>query len=308
MPDGEKTASWSTDLYPTLAGGAPRPLLAPPGYRLLRELGRGGMGVVYEALHETTDRRMAVKMIIPAVAVAELAMQMFLREASVLSQLAHRHIVRFRELGLANGQVFLAMDYVETVDPRQLLARWPAAQRVRVYCAIACQVMSALEHTHQLGLVHRDIKPTNILVARAGKKLEAKLADFGLAKSYETAGMSGLTQEGEVRGTLAFMAPEQFLDSLYVKPAADLYAVGATLYYYLSGRFPYQFTSIHELRAVLQTHQPTPLGRYCPDLPAGLSDVIQCAIAKEPSARFATAAEMRRALLRFAKPSGDAPR
>jgi serine/threonine-protein kinase len=274
---------------PTSPGG----LLVPvPGYEVVRELGRGGMGVVYEARHKGSGERVALKVIVPAQPATERALQLFLREASVLSQLNHPRIVRFKELGLAGGQLFLAMEYVEAVDLPRTLAGQLASARVRTYCAIICQLLEALGYAHQAGVVHRDIKPSNLLVARQGKKLATKVADFGLAKHYQTAGWSGLSGEGETLGTVAFMAPEQFQNSRSARPAADIYAAGAAFYFYLSGHAP-------QSRPAWQ--EPPPLGSRCPGLPEGLAAVVHQALAREPAQRFASAAAMHRALLPYAR-------
>lgn len=277
---------------------------AVPGYQLGRELGRGAMGVVHEAVQKATGNRVAIKMIVPQQC-DERGMQFFMREASALSQLNHPRIVRFQELGLAGGRFFLVMEFVPTIDLEQTLARQAFASRLRTYCAIGCQVLDALEHAHTHGLVHRDVKPSNILVSREGQKLRAKLADFGLAKNYLNAGFSMMTAEGESRGTLPFMPPEQLLDCRHSTPAVDLYATAATLYYLLTGAFPRQTNS--SLPAVLGRLEEAcvPLRERQPECPAALAALIHKALAFYPRDRFASAAEMRQALLPLAQRTGS---
>jgi serine/threonine-protein kinase len=277
---------------------------AVPGYDIVRELGRGGMGVVYQAVQKATGRTVAVKVLIPAQEAPERALQTFLREASVLSQLNHPRIVRFHEVGMAGGQLFLVMEYVETVNLKAILAPQPAAARVRTVCAITCQALEALAYAHGRSLVHRDVKPENLLVTRAGMRLRTKLADFGLAKNFAHAGCSGITPEGEACGTAVFAPPELILDCRCATPAADLYGVGATLYTLLSDRLPYDFARAFHPFGVILRDEPIPLAGVRPDLPAGLAAVVHRALAKEPAARFATANEMRRALLPFARRPG----
>lgn len=259
-------------------------MLDIPGYTIVREIGKGGMGVVYAAQRKAGGERVAIKTIVPAPGAAHRQVQLFLREVEVQSQLVHPRIVRFIESGEHAGQVFLVMEFVDTVDVQSLLRSLPRPKQIEVYCGIVCQVLEALEFAHQRKLVHRDVKPRNILVTRSGSKLSAKLADFGLAKNFELAGLSQLTADNEIRGTPAFMPWEQLRSSRYVKPAADIYAAGATLYFYLTGQSPG-----HTTRGASGSGRPA-------DVPEGLWEVIERALDAEPKQRFATAEEMRRAL------------
>ncbi len=278
-------------------------LIDVPGYEMRREIGRGGMGVVYEAVQKGTRRRVALKIVSTTQQASSAATQLFLREASVLSQLKHKRIVEFYEMGMAAGQIFLAMEYVETIDLREYLAEHPADVQQAYCCGIICQVLEALKYTHDQGLVHRDIKPQNVLVSRAERKLRTKLADFGLAKYVETAGFSAMTSDGETRGTLTFMAPEQFSNSRYAKAPCDIYAAGATLYYFLAGEYPYDFGSSRSIydvcRTVLDT-PPVPLHHRRPDVPGELAQVIDRALSKDPAKRY-TAGHMYSALYPFAR-------
>src|SRR5262249_19696340 len=154
-------------------------LPAVPGYELQKLLGSGGMGKVYLAKHLTDDQMFALKIIAPESASNEKAMNMFLREINVLSRLDHPRIVRFHEMGIATGLFFFVMEFVDTIDLMRLLDQLSSGTRVKVCAAVMCQVLEGLSHAHKQAFVHRDIKPANILVSRQGKKLRAKLADFG---------------------------------------------------------------------------------------------------------------------------------
>jgi serine/threonine-protein kinase len=290
------TAGSSTMLPPAGESAA----RAVPGFEITRGLGQGGMGVVYLARRLATGERCALKIILPESAASERAMQLFLREVSVLSRLDHPRVVRFHEMGIAQGQFFFAMEYVEAVDIADRLARAPEADRVRTSCAIACQVLEGLGYAHAQGFIHRDIKPANVLVAVRDGRPQAKLADFGLAKNFENAGFSGMTYEGQMRGTPTFMAPEQVRDSRSARPAVDLYSVGATLYQYLTGCVPYDFSRPRDRLAVILEDEPVPLARWCPSVPEGLAEAVHRALAKDPAGRFPTAQAMREALLPFA--------
>jgi serine/threonine-protein kinase len=276
-----------------------------PGYEIVRLLGQGGMGAAYEAIHKARRERVAVKVMMPSTLPTEHAMQLFLREASILSQLNHPGIVRFHEVSCSDGMLFIVMEYVDQVDLPALLAKCLLIERIRIVCGLVGQVLDALQFAHQRGLVHRDVKPTNILVANNGERLHAKLSDFGIAKNFETAGHSAMTRDGEIRGTLGFMAPEQLTDSRRVKPAADIYSVGVTFYYFLSGQLPFESSlPATDLTKAVNT-APIPLTRILPDLQEPLLKIVECAMAHDPAQRFASAAEMRTALLPFTSSGQD---
>jgi serine/threonine-protein kinase len=275
--------------------GAAGPVI--PGYELLRPLGQGGMGVVYLARRRTTAELCALKTILPDAAADERAMQRFLREISVLSRLDHPRIVRFREMGMAGGQFFFAMEYVETINILERLKAFPEAGRIRVLCGLICQVLEGLSYAHAQGFIHRDIKPANILVSERDQKWYARLADFGLSKNFENAGFSGMTHDGHLLGTLPFMAPEQILNARDARPAVDLYSVGATLYHLLAGRFPHDFNKRKDRLAVILEDAAVPLPRVCPAVSPALADAVHRALAKDPHDRFPDAETMRQALL-----------
>jgi serine/threonine-protein kinase len=265
-----------------------------PGYTLLRELGRGGMGVVYQALTTPDGEAVALKTIIPAGDPDEKEAERFLREANVLSGLHHPHIVSFRKMGVAQGRLYLAMDYVRGTDAGRLLKERgprPVAEAV----GWTCQLLDALASAHAQGFVHRDVKPANLLVTEAGL---VKLADFGLARAYQASKLSGLTMTGAVGGTVPFMAPEQITNFRESKPPVDQYAAAATLYNLLTGRYVFDFPEdrIERLLLILQA-DPVPIRRHRPDVPEGLAAVIHRALTRDPAARFADAAQMRRALM-----------
>lgn len=284
-----------------LASAPPRaPTTAIPGYEIVQKLGQGGMGIVYLARQLSNGQTVALKVIVPESAADEASMRRFLREATVLSQLKHPRIVQFLELGMAAGQFFFAMEYVEPADLQQHLAGRSPASRVKTVCGIVCQVLEALRFAHGEGFIHRDIKPANILLTRVGRRLRTKLADFGLAKQMENAGFSGLTRAGEAIGTLAFMAPEQVTHSRDVRATMDLYSAGATLYQLLSGELPFDFPAGRDPFVVILEDEPVSLQVRSPDVPAELAAIVHRALAKDPSQRFATADAMWQSLARFA--------
>jgi serine/threonine-protein kinase len=271
-----------------------------PGYRVEEEIGRGGMGVVYRATREKDGRPVAVKTIIPAAKATPKQVERFVRECRILAELDHPNIVACREVGEAGGAVFLVMDLVDGPDlATRLKERGP--EDVRAGVRIVCHILAGLAHAHAKGFVHRDVKPANVLVGRYGPKQVAKLADFGLARVYEASRLSGLTMQGEMGGTPAFMAPEQVTHYRSVKPPADQYAAAATLYRILTGHFTHDFPKDTGAQiAMLVTGKPVPVVERRPDLSAGLAAVIHRALSREPDGRYPDVLVFRKELTQFA--------
>jgi serine/threonine-protein kinase len=297
--DAQAAAPQPAQVPPEARPAGPPPAI--PGYELTAELGRGAMGVVYRALQKATGRECAVKVMTPAQVSTEKSLQVFLREASILSQLNHPAIVRFVELGSAGNSAYFAMEHVATIGFEEVARQRSLMHRVRIVCGIACQVLDALEYAHGRELVHRDIKPANVLLSKQGTKLKVKLADFGLAKSYTNAGFSEITRDGDICGSLAFMAPEQLINSRQARPACDLYSLGATMYRYLSGSNLFDFTKSRCKFLTVLEDAPAPLLTLRPDLPEPLCEIVHQALAKKPEDRFASAAEMRAVIEKFSR-------
>jgi len=268
-------------------------------YEIEDELGRGAMGIVYKARDLATKQLVALKLIIPSRAVTESQIKLFLREGSVLSTLVHRRIVRLLEIGLDAGRLFLAMEYVEHKPFDQLSENASQQRIIRLSCAIVSQVLSALAYSHEQKIIHRDIKPSNLLTRFEKGRLAVRVADFGLAKNYADAGFSGITHTGEMRGTLGFIAPEQLRNSQRADPSSDIFSAGATLYHFLSGNYPYEINEGDDpIRSIL-TQEPLSIRKRIKGLPNGLIYAVDRATAKEPKARFQSAAEMQESLELF---------
>jgi hypothetical protein len=280
---------------------APKPAHPPrlADFDLQRELGRGGMGVVYHGIQRRTGREAAIKIIHPQTVVPPDALQMFLREASILSQLKHPRIVEYLTVGLHQGQMFLAMEYLPVINFTEALASQPRPRQIRLACGVMCHVLEALAHAHAKEIVHRDVKPQNLLVYRQEGRLRVKLADFGLAKNYLNAGFSSLTRDDDIRGTISYMSPEQILDSRYASPPCDLYSVGVCLYLFLSGKLPFQAKDAHGAIVAILNSVPPPISLRAPDVPADLAAIVDRSLAREPEDRFPSAESMRQALLKF---------
>jgi serine/threonine-protein kinase len=272
-----------------------------PGYRVEALLGYGGMGVVYRAVREGDGLDVALKIIRPAVAQGSAAVGRFLREAKVLAELHHPHIVKFLAMGETAGLLHFAMEYVPGTDAARLVqAGGPLAPGRAV--RLLLPVLDGLAYAHSRGFVHRDIKPANLLVTEAGGRELAKLADFGLARTYQTSQMSGLTMADASGGTPAFMPPEQLRDFRGAQPPADQYAAAATLDYLLTGKVLFETDSAPEWFKRLLLEEPNPHSAARPDVPAGLAAALRRALRPRPEQRFPDVTALRDALRPFATP------
>jgi serine/threonine protein kinase/pSer/pThr/pTyr-binding forkhead associated (FHA) protein len=256
-----------------------------PGYKLEEELGRGGMGIVYRATRETDGQSMAVKTIMPAVAAGQLVVARFLREAEILRRLKHRHIVAFRAMGEWEGLLWFAMDLVPGVNAAELVKQ-EGPLHVQRAIRLIVPVIGALTYAHAERFVHRDIKPENLLVTNGSRKEEARLADFGLARTYQASRLSGLTVAGSLAGTPLFMAPEQVLSLRDVKPPADQYSIAATFYFLLTGQPPYDRAANTQLQFLqLLEKEPVPLRERRAELSRKLESTLRRAMARTACTR-----------------------
>ncbi|MBT4865211.1 MAG: protein kinase [Planctomycetaceae bacterium] len=271
-----------------------------PGYLIIDELGKGGMGVVYRALCRRDGNIVAIKTIRPTIAVTEGDIDRFLREASILKDLKHPNIVAFHEMGEADGDLFFVMEYVAGIDAARLVADNEGPLGIATAVGIICQLLTALEHAHGQGFVHRDIKPQNMLLGQVEGRGVVKLADFGLARTYQSSRISGLTMMGDVRGTSQYMAPEQITNYRETKPTTDQYAAAATLYFLLTVQYIFDFpnTINGKFQMILQD-DPVPIRDRRSEIPDELSAIIHRALLRDPEERFADVTEMRDTLLAF---------
>jgi len=275
----------------------PQPI---PNYQMLRVLGQGGMGSVMLARSIRDGQAVAIKTLLPEVAVSEQSLKRFLREIEVASVLRHPNIVSYIEHGTHNGIVYLVTEYVTGMDASKFAKHRGGKLNYREVVRIIEQTLAALDFAHGKGFVHRDIKEQNILVDGTFPDFTAKLTDFGLSKSYKQTGMSGVTMVGDVAGTIAYMPPEQVRDFKEVRPPSDIYAVGMTAYSLLTGAHP---LDIHPKAGIAETvkaifERPiVPIANRIPDVPPRIAAVLEMALAKQVDLRWRSAGEMREALL-----------
>jgi eukaryotic-like serine/threonine-protein kinase len=268
------------------------------GYQVVRKLGNGAMGAVYLALQTAVNRPVAIKMILPRAAMSQKIRDMFLREAKEHARLDHPRVVRLFDFQESSPGIFcMVMEYVDGRDAGEWLKDSPGGLPPPLAVEIICQALEGLQHAHDHGIVHRDIKDANMLVGRDKKGgVFVKLSDFGLAKSYETSGASGFTSTGTIAGTVPYMAPEQILDFRNVKPAADLYSMGATLYHLLTNSLAYDFGREMDPLVMILEKPIVPVQKRKAAVPAALAKVVEKSLEKDPKNRFRDADEMRQAL------------
>ncbi len=260
-------------------------------YQVEAEIGRGGMAVVYRALDTRLRRRVALKVLPPELAFREEVRKRFLREAQMAAQLSHPNIVPIYSVDEASGLVYFAMGLVDGEPLAKLLFAEPRPPIARVRQVLR-EVADALHYAHQQGLVHRDIKPDNILIdASTGR---AMVTDFGIARAAE-ADMR-LTATGIAVGTPAYMSPEQAMGERDVDGRADIYALGIVGYQMLAGELPFQATNTPSMLMKHLSEPLRPLLQLRPDLPANLASAVERALCKAPGDRWPDAAAFREAL------------
>ncbi len=259
-------------------------------YRLERRLGLGGMSTVQLAMDTRLEREVAVKLLAEHLAEDPTFVSRFQREALAAARLVHPNVVQVFDSGLdeASDRHYIVMEYVDGRSCAQLL-RDRGHLEVDDALYVIEQACKGLEYAHRNGVVHRDVKPGNLLVSRDGT---VKLADFGIAKATE---QSSITQVGSVLGTAAYLAPEQARGE-EAGPASDIYSLGVVTYQLLSGRLPYEASSLSELALMQQRELPVPLDDLVPGIAPSLAHAVARAIAIDPGARYPDALAMADAL------------
>ena len=249
-------------------------------YEIICELARGGMGVVFEARQVSLNRKVALKMILAGQLANDTDVKRFYTEAEAAANLDHPAIVPIFEVGQHEGQHYFSMGFVEGQSLSQRLNEGPLAAREAAKLMVT--VAEAIDYAHQCGVIHRDLKPGNILLDQKGNP---RVTDFGLAKKIQ--GDSGLTGSGQIMGTPSYMPPEQAGGRRgEVGPAADVYALGATLYCAVTGRPPFQAATAMDTVIQVLSDEPVPPGRLNPSIPRDLETICLKCLEKEPRERY----------------------
>jgi serine/threonine-protein kinase len=263
------------------------PTLAEGRYELEGVVGRGGMALVYRAHDRERDRHVAVKVLADNLSADPELRRRFAREAALAERLSHPHILQVLDTGETDGRAFIVLEFVDGRNLAEELRRAGRLPPERV-AELGAQAAAALAHAHEQGLVHRDVKPQNLLLDPDGA---LKVSDFGIARVVDG---TQLTEVGTILGTAAYLAPEQAAGD-EASAAADVYALGAVLYELLTGRPPYDASTLAELVRRRGEGTPRPPGSLAPDVPAELDSVVIACLREDPKAR-PSAAEVERML------------
>ncbi len=308
-----------------LLQGRPQELVLGPSYMLLERLGEGGMGRIFRAWHRKLGRVVALKLIRQEKLANPDAVRRFFREIRAASQLNHPNIVHAYDADEVDGTYFLVMEYVEGIDLAKLIAT-SGPLPILAACDYLRQAALGLQHAHEKGLIHRDIKPANLLLQRGqgsgvrgqekAREISAltpdpspltpdtvKILDMGLARLDPGGEVESgvITRKGVVMGTPDYMSPEQSLESHTVDIRTDLYSLGCTLYFLLSGRVPFPGGSLGEKLLKHQLYQPDPLETLRPEVPREVLNIVTKLMAKDPAQRYQTPAELAQALEQLIK-------
>lgn len=289
-------------------------------YELVSPIGSGGMGDVYEVKECETGKSYALKLLRPYAAFDKDAVRMFRREAEIMKSIRHKNVVSVHEADMSKDGLYIIMELCRGGNVASLMEK----KGGRISCALATyiilQILSAMEYVEEVdfsvpimrdprktmdtwGIVHRDLKAENILLSDTGDYPVAKVSDFGMAKAYRAAGFSGLTRDGTIVGTLEYMSRQQAIESKYVKPEVDVWAVAACYYYMLTGCFPRDFPREKNKLDVIKNEKPVPiLERYkdipdCETIPKSLAAVVDLALRDDPVIGYGSAGILRNDIL-----------
>jgi serine/threonine-protein kinase len=303
--DGEEPGHWFCETCDARRAGFPS---TDPDYLIERSIGSGGMGEVYLARQLSTNRPVAIKMMTATPSAGGKAREYFHREMTVLKDLlvpggrCHPNIVAFFDIFEVEGRFQLVMEYVPGKNAMEWAASLGGPVPIAAAARIGRHLLAALDYAHSKGYVHRDVKPTNLLVVGPPQRPKAKLSDFGLAKSFrENPGFVGLTTQGDVGGSVGFISPDHIREFRDLKEPADIYSAGVTIFYLLTGQYPYLNFDPYkgDAYSTILENPPVPLRAHRPDAPESLERVILKALEKQPRDRWKSAAVMAAALRPF---------
>jgi eukaryotic-like serine/threonine-protein kinase len=274
----------------------PKGELISDRYRIEDRLGSGGMSSVFRATDTILERTVAVKILAEHLSDDERFVARFRREALAVAKLVHPNIVQVYDTGIDSGRHYIVMEYVKGKSGAQLLQA-EGSLDPETAVEIGMQACAGLDYAHRHGIIHRDVKPGNLMIIggpAGGGDMTTKLADFGIARASE---QTRITQVGSVVGTAAYLAPEQARGE-EATPSSDVYSLGVVLYQFLTGRLPYEGASLAELAVRQQSEQPLPPSSYSDDVPEPIGEAVLVALESDSANRFAAAGELADALRR----------
>jgi serine/threonine protein kinase len=290
---------------PPEVANLPPELVKNPQYEVLRELGRGGMGVVYLAKNKLMDRLEVLKVVNKALLDRPGSVERFLREIRSAAKLNHVNVVAAYSAVQSGDLLAFAMEYVEGEDLARLVQTTGPLPVVNA-CHYVQQAALGLQHAFEKQMVHRDIKPQNLILAREGKRHIVKVLDFGLAKVTRAQNdATGLTNSGVMLGTPDYISPEQTLDAANADIRSDIYSLGCTFYYLLTGAPPFRGRSLYEVLQAHQSREAEPLHLVRPEVPEELAAVVGKMMAKDPAQRYQTPMALMQALAAVVKPGAS---
>jgi serine/threonine-protein kinase len=259
-------------------------------YEIGDRLGSGGMSSVHKATDRTLERTVAVKILAEHLSDDERFVARFRREALAVAKLIHPNIVQVYDTGIDRGRHYIVMEYVEGRSGAQILQRHGPLD-AETTAEVGAQACAGLDYAHRRGIIHRDVKPGNLMIVGGpvgGGPMTVKLTDFGIARAVE---QTRITQVGSVVGTAAYLSPEQVRGE-EATPATDVYALGVVLYQFLTGRLPYEGSSLAELAVRQQNERPLPPSAYDDAIPETLGGAVLRALEGDPARRYASASEL----------------
>jgi len=270
-------------------------------YKILEELGRGGMAVVYHAVNNDTNQQVALKVLPPTLATHANTLQRFTREGENTSRLNHENIVKVYESSSADGYNYIAMQLVRGKPLDEQIVDNGKLFSIDEAVAILSELAAGLDYAHSQGIIHRDIKPANVLISNEGRVM---LADFGIAR-HLLLDQTMYTVAGQSVGTPAYMSPEQARGQETIDYRSDVYSFGILAYKLFTGRIPFHSQDQLQMMRKVVMEDPTPMYKVNPELPMHLSNVVQKCLSKDPQDRYESAGAFMGALMRGYTPSGD---
>lgn len=272
-------------------------------YRIVRQIGHGGMGAVYEGENFRIHRRVAIKTLHAQVAGKADILQRFEREAQAAGRIGSEHIVEVLDMGdLSNGSRFMVMEFLSGCTLGDRIVRFGKVQ-ARDLAGPLAQLLEGLGRAHAAGIIHRDLKPANVFLldSKPGQPDFVKLLDFGVSKfNVLNSDEMSMTRTGAVMGTPYYMSPEQAKGARAIEPRSDLYSVGVIMYEAVTGQVPFNAETFNELIFKIALDTPPPAESFVPNLDPGFGAIMRKAMAREPEARFQSAEEMRAAVVAWA--------